>query len=120
MSATTIPATKNESYGFYGTMRKHADAAWPLAMTTVTKATGENFEAVRAFLDSRHGRHFADEVSGLVFSGESLQDAIAMATEKWMAWRIGWRTGREYDIPTGMPYLTGFVIHCAFESILAA
>ena len=29
-----------------------------------------------------------------------------------MGWTIGRVTSRDYGIPRGLPYLTGFVIHC--------
>jgi hypothetical protein len=57
-----IPAPHTEAWGFWGTMHVHAAAAWPLAIVTTAETIGESYEAVRAFLDSRHGRHFADEV----------------------------------------------------------
>jgi hypothetical protein len=48
-------------------------------------------------------------------------DAINAATQQWMDWTIGRQTAKEYGIPRGLPYLTGFVIHCeiAEESIAA-
>ena len=115
-----IPATRNDAWGFYGTMNEHADAAWPITMTTISQATGQTLEAVRAFLDSRHGRHFADEVHNGLFDGKSMQDAIDAATQQWMGWTIGRQTSRDYGIPRGLPYLTGFVTHCAISEELAA
>ena len=29
----------------------------------------------------------------------------------WMGWTIGPCTAKDYGIPKGLPYLTGFVIH---------
>lgn len=58
---------------------------------------------MRAFLDSRHGRHFADEVSNQRHAGRGIADAIDAATAIWMGWRIGRRTGRETGIPRGCP-----------------
>ena len=46
MSNETIPATRNEGWGFWGTMGGHASIAWPLAM-----------QAIAAALHQR-GRHF--------------------------------------------------------------
>ncbi len=122
MTATNhMPATSNESWGYYGTLNEHADAAWPIAMAAVAKATGQPLESVRAFLDSRHGRHFADDVQNGLFTGTSLQDAIEQATLRWMGWIIGRICSKEYGIPRGLPYLTGFVIHCEImEEELAA
>ncbi len=111
-TSTNIPATQNEAWGFWGTMNEHATSAWPLAMTAITNATGESLESVRLFLDSRHGRHFADDVQNGLARGKSLQDAIKAATEQWMEWTIGRQTSKDYGIPRGLPYLTGFVIHC--------
>ena len=120
-TTTQIPATQNESWGFYGTMNEHAEAAWPLAMTAISDATSQPLESVRIFLDSRHGRHFADDVQNGLYAGATLADAIAQATQRWMGWTIGRSTSKQHGIPKGLPYLTGFVIHCEIvEESLAA
>ena len=121
MTNTTIPATQNEAWGFWGTMNEHATVAWPLAMNAVSDATGQSLESVRIFLDSRHGRHFADDVQNGLFRGQRLADAINAATQQWMGWTIGRQTSKDYGIPRGLPYLTGFVIHCEItdESLAA-
>lgn len=108
----TIPATQNEGWGFFGTMGPYADAAWPLAMRAIADATECSLEAVRAFLDSRYGRHFADEVRDGIYSGQSVQQSIDAATQRWNAWTIGRQVSRDYGIPRGLAYLTGFVTHC--------
>ena len=108
----TIPASQNETWGFFGTMHEHAPAAWPIAMTAISDATYQPLESVRLFLDSRHGRHFADDVQNGLFAGVTLIDAIEQATQRWMGWTIGRQTSKDYGIPKGLPYLTGFVIHC--------
>mgnify|MGYP001266318482 CR=1 FL=1 len=115
-----IPATQNEAWGFWGTMNEDASAAWPLAMTTIADATGEPLESVRIFLDSSYGRHFADEVRNGLHQGQTLAEAIHTATHRWMGWKIGRQTSKQHGIPHGLPYLTGFVIHCAIvEETLA-
>ena len=117
---TNIPATRNEGWGFWGTMGGHASIAWPLAMRAVATATGEDFDTIRAFLDSRYGRHFADEVHNGLYDGKGMQDAIDAATQKWMGWTIGRQTSRDYGIPRGLPYLTGFVIQSVIDAELEA
>jgi hypothetical protein len=69
--------------------------------------------AVRDFLDSRHGRHFADDVvSELAKAGpEHLEAAIEATIGRWQGWRIGRRTFRDEGIPAGLPYMTGWVTH---------
>ncbi len=120
-TTTQIPATQNESWGFYGTMNEQAKAAWPLAMAAISDATYQPLESVRTFLDSRHGRHFTDDVQNGLYSGATLADAINAATRRWMGWTIGRSTSKQYGIPKGLPYLTGFVIHCEIvEESLAA
>ena len=120
-TTTQIPATQNESWGFYGTMNEQAEAAWPLAMTAISDATCQPLESVRTFLDSRHGRHFADDVQNGLYAGATLADAIEQATARWMGWTIGRSTSKQYGIPKGLPYLTSFVIHCEIvEESLAA
>jgi len=117
---TTTIQTRNEDYGFFGTIRHRADPdeAWPLAMTAIARATGNPDSAVRDFLDSPHGRHFADDVDNGLHSGLALADAIDTAVERWMGWTIGRRIERDTGIPRGLPYLTGFVTHCEIEAEL--
>ena len=65
MTMTILP-TRNEAYGFFGTMRlAGADPmqSWNAASAMIAAETDASPEAVRDFLDSRHGRHFADDVA---------------------------------------------------------
>jgi hypothetical protein len=110
MTNSSILPTENEAWGFWGTMGENAAAAWPRAFSAIRQATDADDHAVRAFLDSRHGRHFADEVSNHLHAGAALADAIGNAIASWMGWRIGRRTSHDTGIPAGLPYLTGFVI----------
>ena len=112
MSTTNqIPGTQNEDWGFWGAMNEQAESAWPLAMTAISDATNQPLESVRRFIDSRHGRHFADDVLNALID-HSVEQAIHAAVARWMGWTIGRVTSRDYGIPRGLPYLTGFVIHC--------
>ena len=117
-SNSKVPPSENQGWGFFGTIAHHADAdaAWPLAITAIADATGCTPEEVRAFLDSRHGRHFADDAANALFERRPLPDAIAAAVTKWMGWTINRATVRETGIPKGLPYLTGFVMHAAIEA----
>jgi len=112
----TIPATRNDAWGFFGTMEQHAKQAWPLAIEAVSNATGESYETVRHFLDAVPGRHFADDVHNAMHGGLDLAAAIDAATQKWMGWTISLGTSRRFGFPRGisrgLPYLTAFVIHC--------
>ena len=98
---TALPRTGNPAWGFHGTIanRAEATAAWPLAMAAVADAAGCTPDEARAFLDSRHGRHFADGAAGALFEHRALTDAIAAATAKWMGWTIGRATSRETGSP---------------------
>ena len=83
---TNIPATRNEAWGFWGTMRgvnQSADTAWRIAMTAIAATTGEPLENIRVFLDSRYGRHFADEVYNHTYAGAGLEQAIGISIQKW-------------------------------------
>jgi hypothetical protein len=65
MSTTTLP-TRNEAWGYFGTLqRAGADPmqSWTAASAMIAAETEASAEAVRDFLDSRHGRHFADDVA---------------------------------------------------------
>ena len=88
-------------------------------MNVIADATGCTNDEVRAFFDSRHGRHFADDVANALTAGRIIADAIEAATARWMGWRISIRTARDTGIPCGLSYLTGFVMHAAIETEIA-
>lgn len=115
MTSTILP-TRNEAWGFFGTMAgidADAQQAWNAASAMIAAETDASAEGVRDFLDSAHGRHFADEVASAMHAGHGLEDAIEKAIARWQGWRIGRRTSRETGIPAGLPYLTGFANHFA-------
>ena len=118
MPSNTIPQTQNREWGFFGTMAHYADPerAWDIALAFIAGTTGCSADATRAFLDSRHGRHFADEVSNHFAAGQGLAIAINAAAATWMGWRISARTAQETGIPRGLPYLTGYVLHAEIEA----
>lgn len=120
MTNSTLP-TRNKAWGFYGATAGFADAgaAWGIAFPAIAKATGGSAKGVRGFLDSRHGRHFADDVHNGVHAGLALETAIEAAVTRWMDWTVSCATSGETGIPKGLPYLTGFVTHFAIEGELA-
>ena len=118
MASNTIPQTENREWGFFCTINHHGDPeiAWPIAINTISDATQLPAETVAIFLDSRHGRHFADDVANELAANKMIADAIAAATTRWMDWRISRLTAHETGIPRGLPYLTGYVIHAEIEA----
>lgn len=102
--------SQNEWFGFFGAMGKAADDAWSLALPLIVTATGCEEEDVRSFLDSRHGRHFADTVHGYLGRGRDLEQAVAEAVAEWQGYRVGNATRRAYGIPEGADYLTGMIL----------
>jgi hypothetical protein len=69
---------------------------------------------IRDFLDSRMGRHFADDVIGnMMGCNIGLVPAITSTIRRWQDWRISRQTERDEGIPTGQPYLNGWVQHFA-------
>ena len=113
---TTILPTRNEAYGFFGTMQlAGADPmqSWNAASAMIAAETEASVEAVRDFLDSRHGRHFADDVLNRLaeVGPHRLEEAIEATVGRWQAWRISRQTSRDEGIPRGLPYLTGWVAH---------
>ncbi len=122
MTSTILPATNTE-WGFRGAIARiendpDAAAAWEIASREIAETTGAAPEGVRDFLDSRHGRHFMDEVANGLWKGEPLEPAIDAAVVRWMGWRIDRKTSRETGIPRGLPYLTGFANHFAIMAEL--
>ena len=118
MTSTRLPETQNREWGFFGTISHHADPerAWDIALAFIAGTTGCSLDATRVFLDSRCGRHFADEVSNHLAAGKALASAINAATATWMEWRISVRTAYETGIPRGLPYLTGYVLNAEIEA----
>ncbi|WP_052000166.1 hypothetical protein [Caenispirillum salinarum] len=113
MLSTTGP-TANGDLGFFGTMARAVDPydAWQRATAAVGVATRGTKEGVELFLDSKQGRHFADDVLNELAAGlgsVSLQEAIDRTIDTWKSRPIGsWIEKRE-GIPRELPYLTGFV-----------
>lgn len=108
----SLITTQNECYGFFGTMGcigQDSAKAWAIALPLIITATACPDWAVRDFLDSRYGRHFADEVANHIGRGLALEPAIRAAIAVYQGWRIGRATYREHGIPAGLPYLTGWV-----------
>ena len=141
MTTTILPTTNQAwgYWGSMGYTTADQSQAWALATTAIAKATDGTPEAVRHattaspllnadrrlrdVLDSRQGRHFADAEpapaigprgqakASEIFNGRTLAEAVDAAVATWMAWKIDKQTQREYGIPRGLPYLTGWVIH---------
>ena len=114
MPLDVIP-TSNEEWGYWGTIcsspigAENAPGAWDIAFTLIKRETGASHEAVRDFLDSKLGRHFADCVVGNY--KDDFLEAASAAVRTWMAWSIGKVESKEKGIPFGLPYLTGHVIN---------
>ncbi|MDF1621195.1 hypothetical protein [Pseudothioclava nitratireducens] len=122
--------SRNEDYGFFRTLtvcperdRRSAEV-WALASRMIAEAIGADSEdemiGIRDFLDSRIGRHFADDVVGnMTGCNIGLEAAIVSAIRRWQGWRIDRATERSEGIPAGLPYLTGWVQHFAVEAAMA-
>ena len=130
MTAPAILPSRNEDYGFFRAMtvcplrdRRSADV-WALASNMIAAAiraaSEDEMIGIRDFLDSRMGRHFADDVVGnMTGCNIGLEPAITSTIRRWQGWRISRRTEREEGIPAGLPYLTGWVQHFAITAAMA-
>jgi hypothetical protein len=124
MTATATLPSRNEDYGFFRTMTvcplrdRPSAEVWMLASGMIAKAIRADSEdeiiGIRDFLDSRMGRHFADDVIGnMMGCNIGLEPAITSTIRRWQDWRISRQTERDEGIPTGQPYLNGWVQHFA-------
>ena len=124
MTNRTILTSKNTAHGFYGTMTIcpqrdcTSDTLWTLASTLIADAVNAEGEAemigVRDFLDSKMGRHFADEViDALRSGGANTKAALDTTITKWMRRGISAQTEASHGIPEGLPHLEGWVVHFA-------
>ncbi len=115
--------SRNSDYGFYGTITatplrdRTSDAFWTLAATRIAAAAGcrteIEMEGVRDFLDSRMGRHFADELVDRMARGAPAEQALDATIAAWCRQRISRATERHEGIPAGLPALVGWVQHFA-------
>jgi hypothetical protein len=129
MTRHPILQSRNEDYGFFRTLtvcperdRRSAEV-WALASRLIAEAihadSEDEMSGIRDFLDSRIGRHFADDVVGNMTGGNiGLEAAISSAIRRWQGWRIDRKTEREHGIPAGLPYLTGWVQHFAVTAAM--
>ena len=126
----TILPSRNEDFGFFGTItlcklrERRSAEVWTLASRLIAAAIGadsaEESIGIRDFLDSRLGRHFADDVTGALQGGApDSEAAIKAAIRTWQDWRINRQTERDDGIPAGLPYLTGWVQHFAVIATMA-
>jgi len=115
-----IPATQNDAWGFWGTMNENATAACPLAMSAISDVTSRALVSVRIFLDSRFGRPFANDALNEMLWDHTIEQASDAAVTRWMGWTIVRQTSKDFGILKGLPYLTGFVIHCEIAENMAA
>ena len=130
MTTPAIVPSHNPDYGFFATLttcpeRDRSSAeVWVLASTLIAKATRATTEeemiGIRDFLDSRMGRHFADDVVGnMVGCKIDSETAIKSSIRRWQDWRISRQLERDEGIPAGLPYLTGWVQHFAIAASMA-
>src|SRR5947207_12014482 len=94
-------SSNNQLWGFYGSIRHHADpaTAWPFGMRAISDRTGCSATAARDFLDSRHGRHFADDVANGIVKGLDVSHAIEAAIDRWEGGSIDRRLSEATGIP---------------------
>ena len=130
MTTPAILPSRNPDHGFFGILTtcperdRRSVEVWGLASTLIAKAiratTEEDMIGIRDFLDSRMGRHFADDVVGnMVGCKIDSETAIKSAIRRWQDWRISRQTERDEGIPEGLPYLTGWVQHFAVAASMA-
>ncbi len=86
----SILKTQNEGWGFFGTITMEFDhnsyekakEAWKIAFVEVQRATGWTDVEVREWLDSRDGRHFADQCADFGVAND-MRDGISQAAKFW-------------------------------------
>jgi hypothetical protein len=85
-TAEVLP-TENEAWGFWGTVRSNTGMdpteAWLAASVAVMQALAVSPQAARELLDSRFGRHLADQVS----SSDDVAESVGwlLTTGPWRA-----------------------------------
>ena len=107
--------SENPDWGFHGEMRNNQGIdpaeAFDLACRMIDSATGCGAFETAAWLDSRHGRHFGDDVSSAITEGKTLPEAIEAAISRWRSWKIDKTLAREIGIPETTPYLDAEIVN---------
>lgn len=119
----TMPATQNPDYGFFGTIATaglDAQAYWTTAVQVIAAEADLSNAEVRPFLDSKHGRYFADSVLNNVSDDATVLNAVEAAVNEWRGWAISKATTNQFGIPAGLDYLTGWAHHELIEAENAA
>ncbi|MCF7995280.1 MAG: hypothetical protein K9L88_10625 [Chromatiaceae bacterium] len=113
--------TENPDYGFHGTMAtigQDAAEAFDLAAREIGKVAMVDGIDAASWLDTRHGRHFGDDVANFLAAGSELPTAIHQAVGRWLSWNISARSAEHDGLPepaVGLPYLVGHVVNHAIE-----
>ena len=121
---TETLTTENPNHGFYGSINRAEEGLdtariWEAMSEALAEAAdafdGYGPEGVRDFLDSRDGRHLADAFIDRLqrARAETTRDACRGLVAELNRARISRETEREYGIPEGLPYATGWVAHYA-------
>jgi hypothetical protein len=124
-AAPSIPATQNEGWGFWGTMsanlvstvgisrQEAVGMAWQSAIETLVAELGISPETARGVLDSRLGRHLADQIPSFAATGETIERL--MRTKGWR--RDAVKVAMEYG-PVATPALPKGQSKAAFARYL--
>lgn len=123
----TMTKSRNEAWGFFGTMGHVAGldqaAAFAAAVELIVEASSLDANEARAFLDSRMGRHFADEVLNAMGPDyTNLRAAIAATVNTWMnrtVRRIKNHPGLD-RAALGLPHLVAYAIAAEIAEELEA
>lgn len=108
--------TNNQDWGFFGTIAlancDQAQEAWDMAMEKLEAETSHTPEDIRTWLDSRSGRHFADNVVEKL-RNESLEESIDAAIKRWNSWKPS-NTQRKNGAPSWATYLQADIMEAVY------
>lgn len=115
-----VISSRGESDGFFAYIDgkvQDRQAVWAAALAAVQAQTHFGQQAVRAFLDSDSGRHFAEvaftDADGTYaqapVSTEAATSAIARVVAQWPAMNYRWLDAKRVGAIIGAPYLNSMV-----------
>lgn len=111
--------SRNEGYGFHGAIGSHhrdQAQAFAVAHHVIRAKTNADSEHVRKFLDSVHGRHFADQVKEHMDQGHSLSSAVGQVADRHLQQRLGQREARRVRARAGTSILHHHISQAARDS----
>ena len=112
MNRMMASVSQHHDDDIWDTLGEQTEQARNIAIQIIADTTHQSHDAVRVFLESRYGDHFADNVFNQLQTSVTLKSAIQHTVRHWMTGQVDPLTRKHYRISEDTPRLTAYVILC--------